>query len=537
MILDGQQQAHGTTMTTDVCIVGAGPAGIAMALELQGSGLQVLVLEAGGRTETKDEQRMARGESVGLPYFPLDKARIRAFAGSSNHWREWSGMRARPFDPLDFEARPDVGRDGWPFDRTTLDPHYERAQELCDLGPFDYRTATWSDTDAPPLGLDSSVAETVTFQVAALGAFPARWSAIEGDGDTTLLLHAHVLEIVTGEGVRSGRTEHLAVAAGPGHRFTVEATVFVLACGGLENPRLMLASRGSGDHGVGNGRDVVGRYFMEHPHVNTGVVVPSGRRIDTGLYERRVTDGTDTISMVKLTDAILRREGLLTSAWSLVPTSSVKVSPTGRALVGLKESVSHRAVLPGTFGRLKSLVGDPKAAIDVAAQVAGLRKKASNDLVQLSMMSEQLPNPSSRVLLSDRRDRLGSPLTKLDWRLSDLDHHTISRTQALLGEAFEAAGVGRIEQRYREGDDTPIMNGGYHMMGATRMHESPAKGVVDADGRVHGVENLYVAGMSVFPTAGFANPTLTVVALAVRLAAHLRKVMAASINVAPEPGA
>lgn len=535
MILDARQQADASTVTTDVCIVGAGPAGIAMALELQGSGVRVLLLEAGGRTEAKDEQRMARGESVGLPYFPLDKARIRAFAGSSNHWREWSGMRARPFDPLDFEARPDVGRDGWPLDRATLDPHYRRAQELCDLGPFDYRTDTWSDDAAAPLDLDGDVAETVTFQVAALGAFPARWSAIEADEDTTLLLHAHVVEIVTdGDG---GRTEHLDVSAGPGHRFSVQATVFVLACGGLENPRLMLASRSSRDHGVGNERDVVGRYFMEHPHVNTGVVVPLAGPIDTGLYERRITDGTDTISMVKLTDDVLRREGLLTSAWSLVPTSSAKVSPTGQALVGLKESVSHRSVLPGTVGRLRSLLGDPRAAVDVAAQVVGLRRKAPNDLVQLSMMSEQVPNPSSRVMLSERRDRFGSPLTKLDWRLSDLDHHTIARTQTLLGDAFEAAGIGRIEQRYQEGDHPPIMNGGYHMMGATRMHENPAKGVVDPDCRVHGVENLYVTGMSVFPTAGFANPTLTVVALAVRLAAHLRKVMAARVTVSPEPEA
>lgn len=530
VIVDANNQDNGSRVATDVCIVGGGPAGIAMAVEFAGAGFRVLILEAGDRVQTRAAQRMGRGESVGQPYYRMDLSRIRAFGGSSNHWREWSGMRARPLDPLDFETRPEIGRTGWPFERAALVPFYRRAQQICNLGPFDYATPTWAEPgQAEALDLDPELAETVMFQVGPLGQFAARMPELLAADNITVMLHASVLEVVTDD--MGTQATSVDVGARPGHRFHVDATVFVLATGGLENPRLMLASRHTHRSGVGNAHDLVGRYFMEHPHVNSGVVVPESGMPALELYSRRVTRGTHHIAMLKLTDELLRREGLLSTAWALLPASVDVTSPQGRALIGLKEIRAYRWMFPGTAARAKVLAADPRASLRLVAQAARLRRKPDSTVLKLSMMGEQAPNRESRVMLSDKRDRLGSPMTKLDWRLNDLDLHTIRRSQELLGQALTAAGLGHLEQRFGDGLVPTTVGGGYHHMGTTRMHASPREGVVDADGKVHGLSNLYVTGMSVFPTAGYANPTLTVVAVAVRLAAHIRSRLEKPINI------
>ncbi len=530
MIVYADNQDHGSRVATDVCIVGSGPAGIAMALEFAGAGFRVLMLEAGDREQTRAAQRMGRGESVGEPYYRIDTSRIRAFGGSSNHWRPWSGLRARPLDPLDFVSRPEVGREGWPFDHTALDAHYRRAQEICTLGPYDYRNETWIEPGvAEPLRLDPDLAETTMFHIGPLGQFAARLPEVTAAGNITLMFHANVLQILTDD--TGTNATHVEVGARPGHRFSVDAKVFVLAAGGLENPRLLLASRQNHGNGLGNSQDQVGRYFMEHPHVNSGVIVPAETLPGLALYNRRTTDSTQHIAMIKLTDAVLRREGLLSTAWSLVPSSRQLTSPQGRALIGLKEIRAYRWLVPGTAARARIVAADPTVSLRLAAEAVGMRTKSEKTVLKMSMMGEQSPNPDSRVQLSDKRDRLGSPLSKLDWRLSDLDIHTIKRSQELIGEALGAAGVGRFEQAFGEGPVPATVGGGYHQMGATRMHENARSGVVDADGKVHGVSNLYVTGQSVFPTGGYANPTLTVVALAVRLAAHIRRGLEAPIEV------
>lgn len=534
MIVYADNQDHGSRIATDVCIVGAGPAGIAMAMEFAGAGFRVLMLEAGDRKQTSAAQRMGCGESVGQPYYRMDTSRIRAFGGSSNHWRPWSGLRARPLDALDFEDRPEIGRGGWPFDRAALDAHYRRAQKICTLGPYDYANESWAEPGiAEPLPLDPARAESVMFQIGPLGQFAARLPELLAAGNITLMLHANVLQVLTDD---AGTTAtHVEVGARPGHRFSVGASVFVLASGGLENPRLLLASRQNHRNGLGNAHDQVGRYFMEHPHVNSGVIVPEGRMPALGLYSRRTTRGTPHIAMIKLADEVLRREGLLSTAWALIPATAGQASPEGHALIGLKTLAAYRWLIPGTAARAKLVVTNPAVALRLVAEAAGMGLRTSKTVLKMSMMGEQSPNPESRVLLSEKRDRLGSPMTRLDWRLNDLDMRSITRSQELIAEALGAAGVGRFEQPFGEGAIAATVDGGYHHMGATRMHASPRRGVVDGDGRVHGMSNLYVSGKSVFATAGYANPTLTVVALAVRLAAHIRRELGRPIELIGPP--
>jgi choline dehydrogenase-like flavoprotein len=130
------------------------------------------------------------------------------------------------------------------------------------------------------------------------------------------------------------------------------------------------------------------------------------------------------------------------------------------------------------------------------------------------------------VTLGTRRDRFGLPVARVDWRPAPSDRASIRASQKAVDTALRAAGLGHVE--FMLGDEHPpmLLEGNFHHLGTTRMHTDPARGVVDADCRVHGVRNLYVAGSSVFPTYGCSNPTLTVVALALRLADHLKKQLA-----------
>jgi choline dehydrogenase-like flavoprotein len=277
----------------------------------------------------------------------------------------------------------------------------------------------------------------------------------------------------------------------------------VLAAGGIENPRLLLAFNRQRPDGLGNQHDRVGRYFSEHPHVFAARFIPSAAA-RLGLYHpahRRTSTGTRAIGAWKLSDETRRREGLAdcTSWLSARLESNNFERQLGTAISELDESAPRDAAMPSP-GR---------ATYVIASQC------------------EQVPNPQSRVRLTSDLDALGVPRAELDWRLSPIDYQSVRRTHELLGRALAEAGVGRVKLDLPAGDaEWPDnMRGGRHHMGTTRMHRDPRKGVVDQDGRVHGYPNLYVAGSSVFPTVGAANPTFTIVALAVRLAEHLKRVV------------
>ena len=521
MLTDARALADGTTLDADVCVIGAGPAGIAVALELAGTGIDVLLLESGGASPERRDRSLAAGENADPRYYRLRRSRVVGFAGASNHWMETSGMRSRPLDDLDFVERPEVGRVGWPFRREHLLPHYQRAQQLCRLGSFSYDLASDDASNEPPLPLDPALAETVMFQIAALGNFPGRLNEIIAAANVRLLVHATALRLDTT--TAGDRVDTVEVAAGDRNRVSVRPRTVVLAAGGLENPRMLLLSDRTHPGGLGNAHDHVGRYLMEHPHVRTGTLVPKSPKIvdQLGLYERRESDRVESFGMVKLPDEVIRSERLLGCAWSFAAKPSALMTPAGRALFGLRDAaVEFRRPIPHTADRLRTVLRRPREA---AGALAAWRSPARSEPVLLfNAMSEQAPNPASRVTLGTRKDRFGRPLARVDWQLSKLDLTTIRRSQELVSKAFEEAGLGHAEQLF--GDERPpaVVGGGFHHIGTTRMGDDPSSSVVDPDGRVHGVSNCYVAGMSVFPTAGYANPTLTVVALAIRLAAHLR---------------
>jgi choline dehydrogenase-like flavoprotein len=530
VLFDGRSVPAGEEIRAEVCIIGAGPAGITLALEWIAAGFRVCLLESGGRTLERSVQRLSDGKSVGYPYFRLRRSRGRAFGGTSCRWeldveRGQEGWNTRPLDAVDFEARPEIPHSGWPFRREELEPYYVRAQATSRLGPYLYSPEAWEEGEvARRLPLDESQVVTSIF-LYGRRTFGDYLEELAKADRVSVFLHATAVELVTEEGARE--VSRVSVVGGLDHRFSVAAKIYVLAAGGIDNPRLLLVSNGAHAAGLGNENDLVGRFFMERPTVRTGILTPSRPALleRARLYAVHNVRDARVRATLSVSEPVLRKEGLLNSTFFLWPRHRAFASDGIRSLVTLYRALDRRPA-PRLLKRHARTVA---ANLDDVARTAyrDLIKRAArrNEVLLMRAQAEQAPNPDSRVTLDERRDHLGLRQARLDWRLSELDLRSIRRAQDIIDLAFRSAGLGRLEHKLGEEDPPALVAGGYHHMGTTRMHRDPKQGVVDEHCRVHALSNLYIAGSSVFPTSGYANPTLTVVALAVRLADHIKTVL------------
>ena len=528
MLSDALELASDQQVEGDVCIVGAGPAGISVARELIGNGARVWLLESGGREVERRAQRLNRGQSVGYPIHLPHQSRVRAFGGTTRHWfapgdESWA---ARPLDPVDFEVRSGIRYSGWPFDRAHLDPYYAHAQALCRLGPFDYDPGRWADpARTPPLALPSGAVETTLFQHGTVD-FDGYYQELVRAPNVTLLLHASVVDLAAGED--PGQVNRVEVRREDGSRCFVRARVVVLAAGGIENPRLLLLSRRVHGGGLGNDRDLVGRFFAERLSARTGFIVPAAPDLTgaAGFYDvHEAAPGVRLQGALRVRDAVQREQQLLNCAFFMATRSLSMTAEAVRSVATLVKARRRRPMPAGVLGHLGNIatnLGD----LGTFARDRVRPPDGARSVLVLRAQAEQAPNPDSRVTLGTRRDRFGLPVARVDWRPTSSDRASIRASQEAVDTVLRAAGLGHVELMLGDEQPPALLEGNFHHLGATRMHTDPSLGVVDADCRVHGVRNLYVAGSSVFPTYGCSNPTLTVVALALRLADHLKKQLA-----------
>ncbi|MEM8766688.1 MAG: GMC family oxidoreductase [Pseudomonadota bacterium] len=528
MLTDYRENPEAAALQSDVCIVGAGAAGIPLARQLAKDGHSVCLLESGGLEYEQPTQDLYLGKNVGMPYYDLEESRLRFFGGTTRIW----GGRCALLDPIDFEQRDWVPYSGWPINRRDLDPYYRRAHEQFELGEFNYERDIWAQlgVDEQPFNPERIAASLWRFDEVKERYGPLGSKDVIDSERIHVLLHANVVRL---QATINGREiEHLVVRSLAGEAREIRARHYVLAAGAIENARLLLASNDVEKAGVGNGRDQVGRYFMEHPVGRLAhVAVEKPFELWAAMQKRFMRSGPPLAPVLRLAEATQRREAALNSAvtFKLQRDPALGMSLVGKVYPTLKHSLAPSRTGLALNHAYRSLRGWIHR--EVRESIERLRSRLGLRRLYMMVRSEQSPNPDSRVLLSEQRDALGEPLADLNWQLSAPEKHTASVLVKTLDEELKRLQMGRLEASdwLREPglqwpQDPTVGNhpiGGYHHMGTTRMSTDPGNGVVDANCRVHGYGNLFVAGSSVFSTSGWANPTLTLVALSYRLAAHL----------------
>ena len=450
----------------------------------------------------------------------------------------------RPLDAIDFEERDWVPYSGWPFRKAHLDPFYDRAQAICRIEPPSFSVQDWEQIPkTKSLSFQGDQVKTVIFKFGARNPFIEDYvQEVTRAVNITTYLYANVINIETDQAART--VKRLRVACLPGNKFWVSAKIIILAAGAIEIPRILLLSNKSQNVGLGNQNDLVGRFFMEHLHFNLGLLVPSDQKIFqlTSLYNNiHPVNGVPIRGKLSLSEGVLRRKKLLNHVAQLDPMTMLYQalgdmfypnisSDSVKSLLAIRSAIFRGVNLNNPGLHLKNIsTGLDDVAITIFRAIKRrfirIFNKKKIKLYSLENMSEQVPNPDSRITLSPDKDRLGMNRLRLDWRLSPIDIESAIQTLQIFDQEFQRAGLGRCYIRLT--DKTPPMwiGGGWHHMGTTRMHVEAKKGVVDENSRVHGMSNLFVAGPSVFPTGGYANPSLTIVALAVKLADHIKTIM------------
>jgi choline dehydrogenase-like flavoprotein len=528
MIIDSRTIEQDKTIETDVCILGAGVAGITLAQEFADAKFNVCLVESGGIGPDNAVQALSWGENVGLPYYPLDVARASAIGGSGHRWNidlqdGDFGVRLHPLDPLDFEARDWVPDSGWPYDKAHIDPYYERAQQVCRIGAYTYDVNDWEIAGTTPrLPFLTDRVQTTIFQFMHRTVYiEAYRKLIDRAANITTYIYGNATELQTDENATC--VKRVRIQTLPGNSFNINAKKVIAAMGAIETPRLLLLSNRRQKCGLGNRNDLVGRYFMEHPHLWSGRFIPSDDTLAgrTGLYRLHWAGQTPIMGKLTIAEEVQRTEKILNYCVSIHP-----VPHKPRPDIAPDWPVVSWPLLQAKDYPPRQV---PKAGLN--SLYAGARNTLSKVYRKfnkraiyftLNHMSEQLPNPDSRVLLSSEKDPMGRHRVQLNWQVKPLDMHTIIRSQQVIDEELQRAGLGRLAIDMTGVSPPSGLHGGWHHMGTTRMHKDRAKGVVDQNGRVHGMSNLFIAGPSVFPTGGYANPVLTIVALSVKLADYIK---------------
>lgn len=474
----------------DVCIAGGGVAGITLALRLAAKKKRVLLLEAGGTDYSDASQAVYRGRNVGYAYHELEFARLRYLGGTSGHW---NGM-CRALDEHDFLPRDHIPDSGWPIRKSDIDPYQDEARNILELEPF---------PDHYELPDSNGKLQHIGFSYSPPVRFGEKYrQPLTDSKEIDVFLNANLVEAGIEPG--NGQVTHFGFRGyadnGPLHKASADR--YVLALGGIENARFLLTQ---GDKGLANETDMVGRYFMEHLEFEIGNYVATPKRQKYTDKAEWIIPTPALMNEKKITNAGLRLSRIVdTGSWSYKERGKLAIMRGVCASDLISDWVStvypHKCNLP----------------ID--------------DMGSIEISTEQIPNPKSRVLLGDDKDRFGLRRSALDWQPTEFDKNSMRNCAMELGRYFAREGYGRVKLRdwlLTEDASLPTDRfgehyvGGFHHMGTTRMAESAKDGIVDKDCRVFGHDNFYIAGSSVFRTAGQANPTFTIVQLALRLGDHL----------------
>lgn len=473
MIFNSYDEYKAANFQPRVAIMGSGPAGMTIARALASRGIPVVILEAGTDDYSDQSQDYYAGKTIGDPYFELTQTRLRMMGGSSNHWAGW----CRVLDKHDFEARSWIPDSGWPIARSDLEPYLGKVREILELPEFKPNKAISDDISWVQLIKSGAVNFGEKFR-----------DEIKNESHIALVLNTYVTAL-NGDGSRITGARIWSAGKNAG---LLEAETYVPCTGGIENSRLLLWSNELSNGGVVPHAEALGRYWMEHPQFKGGDIV--------------ITNEPD-VEFDQADEAFF--------------------SPSSEAMERLKIGNFGIRFIKMPYEGVKRLVADLACtAPSLAEWTAKQLDQRMRCAAQLHVAWEQAPDASNFIALSkDMRDEAGTPRVELNWKKRDFERRTLLEGVRLFGETCVAADIGRVRiaDWLINGADYPADEelAGHHHMGGTRMGTDVAKSVVDANCKVHGMDNLYVGGSSVFTTSGQCNPTTTITALAARLGDHL----------------
>lgn len=561
MFIDSRSLDDDIVIETELCIVGCGPAGLTLAKELLGEEIDVCILESGGFDFDSEIQALNNSlDSVGdqiwpCPDYPLAQTmRTRQFGGTANQWIDLRTgkkiVRYVPLEEIDFEKRDWLPYSGWPITRKDLEPYYQRAQTICGLGSGSYEPEDWESPESKTINFDEDYLVNRIFQFGSSDIFTHGYrDLLDQESNVKVYFNSGACELIS---ENSNQTISMVKCLTLRGHFWVKAKYFVLAAGGIENARILLMSNEDNSNGLGNQNDLVGRFFMDHQLVRVGLIHASNQYILSRmkLYFVRDVNGYEIQAKPVLSRQVMEREKLLNANFFLLSRPFMtrynllrNLFPHGKNYVS--KAVSSAITISRKFRRadlqLKDLehLGNVLRGLDdiiyfqarkltsVGSSLEAFwpeerKRQRSLGAVQVYSSVEQAPRLENRVVLGQEKDRFGYPKIQVIWHWDELSRSSFVRASKFFGKEVARAGMGKMVLELDKGDPQLASPSIHHHMGTTRMHDDPRQGVVDANCKVHGIANLFIAGSSTFTTGGYANPTLTIVALAIRLADHLK---------------
>ena len=513
MIIDYRKDSIDNNIECDLCIIGAGAAGITIARTFIGTDTNVVMLESGGLEYSAESQALYAGESPGLQNANPTACRLRYFGGTTNHWEGWCAQLREN----DFEPRAWIKDSGWPFRKSELASWYPQAQALCQVGEFDYLPATMTNDKQDFPDFDPAKARVDFFRFSPPTRFGQVYREELGNAaNVRVYLHSNVLSIETDK--TASNVHEIKISTLNEKTGTVRARFYVLACGGMENPRMLLLSTSSNPAGLGNQHDLVGRYFLQHIEGNVARILVTNQKKMTRNFKRYTLNNIDARPEVSLSARAQETHKILSSGFTI--HANEQYGTGYRTLIKLWRDIK-KGRWPDKFGdKIWSVITDLGAISDDVF-------KQKSQSMNLYIRAESSPNPESRITLSDDMDQLGLRKIHVNWQLTAFDKTSIIESTHRIAEELGRLNLGRVELEdwVLKKDNNwpqPLWTGCHHM-GTTRMSDSPKTGVVDRNCRIHGMDNLYIAGSSIFPTASYVPPTLTIIALALRLSDHLKQ--------------
>ncbi|MDB3997548.1 FAD-dependent oxidoreductase [Candidatus Pelagibacter sp.] len=503
MLIDYSNHNNDENIESQICIIGAGAAGITLALELSKKKFDIVLVESGDFKSNDTVQNLYAGYNTGKEY-PIESSRLRYFGGTTNHW----GGMCRPLDEHDFIKKDYVNYSGWPFSYNELKPFYSLAHNYLELGKYDY-------------SIDHGRELKKSFRQCLLEKSVIIEKKLFKRSTPVRYLKKYKKNITKNKYIRcynniniinlhlSNDKQHCNEAHGvsiDGFKLNFKSKFFIICMGGIETPRLLLNSSKQEKKGFGNINGLVGKFFQEHPHLYSGELLLNPKLDPSKFFDC----GGDWMNVKKKKP---------TSIWPIYTlTSEIQLKEKIlNGSISLRGNLSNKSIIKSNNPLLKDYMEK------MTSNIFGHRKNSKLLRIPIFSRTESSPNPNSKITLSNKKDILGQYKINLNWELNELDFKSIYKTLEYFNAEANRLNIGRVQINYEDTKEKFEFWGGQHHMGTTRMHTSAKQGVVNENLRMHNVDNVYISGSSVFPTSGFANPTLTIVALSIRLASYLSK--------------